>query len=151
MHEQQSHILTRRAQNVSFPLSPLLPRGKHSVNIPLSCSVGDYKSKLQLYRDRRGHPGNPQPSLAPSVPLPPSVPSDFSLPLASSLYCTNASRHRWSHLGVVCDLPLLVSPCKDRGDTVHANQQHGIRPTSDTGNTGNMRLHVVSRVLSSPE
>lgn len=26
------------------------------MNIPLSCSAGDYKSKLQLYRDRRGHP-----------------------------------------------------------------------------------------------
>lgn len=102
--------LTHQAQNVSFPPSPLFPQGKHSVNIPLSCSVGDYKSKLQLYRDRRGHPSNPPPTL----PLPSilsgtsSIPSDFPFPLASSLYCTNASCHWWSHLGLVCDLP---PPC----------------------------------------
>lgn len=131
LYEQQSHILTQQAQNVSFPLSPLFPRGKHSVNIPLSCSVGDYKSKLQLYRDRRGHPGNPQPS-PPSLPPFRYLLSSFRLFLPSRLItllhkCIQPLMA--SPGSCVCDLPLLVSLCKDKADTAHANQQHDVCPT----------------------
>lgn len=148
-YEQQSHMSTHWAQNVSFPLSPLFPLGRHSVNTPFRCSVGDYKSKLQLYRDRRGHPSNPPSALPflspPSFSGTSSVPSDFSSPLASSLCCTNASCHWWCHLGLVCDLPLLVSVCKDRVDTVQAAPG---KPTTQSDlpyiDTGNTSLHIIN-------
>lgn len=112
--------LTQRAQNVTFPLSPLFPRGRHSVNIPLSCSVGDYKSKLQLYRDRRGHPATlPQP------PPPSSSMHSHTSSIPSSL------PSRFISLLHKCILPLMVSPgtcvwpslflvwvCKDRAATL---------------------------------
>lgn len=86
-------------------------------------------------------------SFHPSLPTS-SNPLDFSFPLASSLYCTNASCHWWSHLGLVCDL--LVSLCKDRADTVQSGPS-GKPTTRDLSyiDAGNMSLHIPIWVLSS--
>lgn len=124
---------------------------------PLSCSVGDYKSKLQLYRERRGHPSNPplppHPSLTPhlSLPLRLSRPCILILlrfhllfPLASSVYCTNASCHWWAHLGLACDLPFLVSVCKDRANALPEALRKKKKSTQHLSSidTGNMCLHM---------
>ena len=57
-------------------------------------------------------PATPNPPLPPSpLSVTSSVPSDSSFPLASSLYCTNASSHWWPHLGVVCVTSPSLSRC----------------------------------------
>lgn len=61
--------LNHWTQHLSYPLTSFYLPDKHSVKIPLSCSVRDYKSKLQLYGDKRGHPSSPllAPSFSPSI------------------------------------------------------------------------------------
>ena len=125
------------------------PGGKYRADIPLSCSVGDYKSKLQLYRDRRGHsspllPPHPNPnplSLSPPCILILLGFHQTSPPLASSVYCTNASCRWWSHLGVVRDLPL---PCLSVQGWSRYSVLWKICPTL---NTGHKSLHTVTQVV----
>lgn len=101
--------------NWSFQLVPLFPQEKHHGKISsFSCPVGDYTSKLQLYRDRKDHPSNP---------LPPSCHHPFrylSFLRASSLYCTMHATAAGPMLGFVCDLCLTVLTCKERTEKVPA-------------------------------
>lgn len=58
-------IVNHRPQTDHFNSPHLFPQREASCeNIPHSCPAGDYTSKLQLYRRRRGHPGNLLPPTA---------------------------------------------------------------------------------------
>lgn len=122
--------------------------GKHSVNIPLSCSVGDYKSKLQLYRDRRGHPSNttshPPSSLLPLWYLFQFLQTSPSL----SLHHSTAQMHPATD-GLTWDSYVTspsLSQCA-RTEPIQSrqppqNQQHNTTSVLHR-HTGNMSLHIV--------
>lgn len=89
--------------------SSTFPGGEHSVNPPpRHLRWGDYKSKLQLYRDRRGQP--PPPAIFPPHPLlSSSLPVGFRHFIEQTHLGANAFTWEWFMTS-----SSFVSPCKGR-------------------------------------